>query len=87
MDKKIDQISVQKSNGGHNLLRLEQFLAISPYERTQLVLQKKVTFIDEDGEIISLTDGLKALVREVNERKTKSQTSSTDLPVNEKISS
>jgi hypothetical protein len=58
----IHKISVQVSTGGFNLLSVDDFLALSPFERTDLMIKKKITFFDEKGDPVSLTQGLKELV-------------------------
>jgi len=59
----IHKISIQVTSGGFNLVTIEEFLKFSPVERTDLILKKRISFLNEKGEVISLTQGLKELVQ------------------------
>jgi len=57
---KVHQIAIQKA-GGYNLMSKQEFLAMPLGERVQLMLQSKVQFLDELGEIIPVREALKVL--------------------------
>jgi hypothetical protein len=55
--KVVHHISV-KMGAGYNLLTVPQFMALPINERVQLVLQKKIQFLDDHGTTIPVSDGL-----------------------------
>lgn len=58
----LTSVSVQKA-GGHNLMSLAAFLALEPVERNALIIDKKVDFLDEEGNIIPVIQALQQLMR------------------------
>jgi hypothetical protein len=57
----IAQVALKKSDTDYEVITLFQFLTKSPVERTELVVGKKVEFIDYKGGKIPLLEGLKAI--------------------------
>jgi hypothetical protein len=55
----ITHVSVKKTEGGYNVLKIEDFVSLSIQERTELLIQKKIGFLDEYGENVPLLDGVK----------------------------
>jgi len=69
MSKTIYQVSVQKTKGGFNLMSIDEFLSIPALERMELAFKKKVTFLDENGDIIPPVEGMKILTEMVKNKK------------------
>ena len=57
----ISQISIKKSGGGYNYISVAEFLGKSLQERTSLIVQNKIIFLDESGEVIPILDAMKQL--------------------------
>lgn len=58
----LTSVSVQKASG-HNLMSLKEFLALEPVERNNLILDRKVDFLDELGNIIPVMEAIQQLMR------------------------
>ena len=56
----IVHVSVKKA-GGHNLLNFEQFMAMPLKERVELIMKKKVAFIDDAGGMIPVMEAMKLI--------------------------
>ncbi|MCS7005087.1 MAG: hypothetical protein NZM38_07150 [Cytophagales bacterium] len=69
MSRTIHQVSVQKTKGGFNLMTVEEFMEIPALERMELAFKKKVTFLDENGEIIPPAEGMKILTEMFKNKK------------------
>lgn len=61
--KPVHNISVQQPGGGHNLISPKDFLGLPSADRINLIMQGKVSFLDEDGNIIPSMDAVKSLVK------------------------
>lgn len=59
----IAQISVKRSDTDHEILTPQEFIKLSFTERTRLIQQRAVEFIDFNGEKVSLLAGMKELTR------------------------
>ncbi|WPP48432.1 hypothetical protein [Catalinimonas niigatensis] len=57
----IAQVAIKKSETDYEVITLFQFLKKSAIERTELVVGKKVEFIDYKGGKVPLLEGLKAI--------------------------
>lgn len=57
----IAQVAIKKSDTDYEVISLFQFLKKSVVERTELVVAKKVEFIDYQGSKVPLLEGLKAI--------------------------
>jgi len=55
----VSHVSIKVSDAGHNLLTLEEFACMSFDERMKLISSKSITFLDENGQKISLLDGVR----------------------------
>ncbi len=55
----ITHVSIKITGGGHNLMKIPEFANLPFEERMQLISERKITFLDEDGEIQPLLDGIK----------------------------
>ena len=53
----ITHVSEQKGSG-HNLMTVEQFIALPVNQRIELIFAQKVQFLDDRGEVVPLADGL-----------------------------
>jgi hypothetical protein len=60
--KPVHNVSVQKAGGGHNLVSPQEFLSLPSNERINLIMQGKVSFLDEDGNLLPSMDAIKTLV-------------------------
>jgi hypothetical protein len=61
--KPVHNISVQQAGGGHNLISPEEFVNLPSADKINLIMQGKVSFLDEDGNIIPSMDAVKSLVK------------------------
>lgn len=59
-DPAVHQVSVKKA-GGYNLISVQEFLAIPSGERTKLILEKMVQFLDQGGAIIPMLDAIRSI--------------------------
>lgn len=57
----VYKVAIQKSAGGYNMISPEEFMREPMAVRTQLILQKKVQFLDLLGNCIAPSQALKAL--------------------------
>jgi len=57
----IAQVSVKNSDTDYDLITLHEFLKKSAGERTELVMQKRIEFINYQGGKIPLLEALKAI--------------------------
>jgi len=56
----VHHISIQKMNG-YNLVTVKDFWDIAAPERMRMVLEKKIQFLDEDGNKIPPLDAVRSL--------------------------
>ena len=54
-------ISVKQSQGGYNLIDVNQFLQMDRGERMKLILERRVQFLDEAGGVIPVKQAIKML--------------------------
>lgn len=54
----IAHVSVRKASG-HNLLNFEQFMSLPLKERVDLIMKKKVAFLDDTGGKIPIMEAMK----------------------------
>lgn len=62
---RVHQVSVKKP-GGYNLLSVDSFLALPSNERTKLILERKIEFLDAQGVVLPLLEA----VRSINQART-----------------
>jgi hypothetical protein len=55
---KLAQVIIEKS-GGHNMMSVDEFKSIPTSKKIELALANKITFLDENGDIMPLTDGVR----------------------------
>ncbi len=60
IETRVYQIVIKKATG-YNLLSREQFAGLSLLERTNLLMERKVQFLNSKGEVIPLIEGVKNL--------------------------
>lgn len=56
----LAHVSVRMA-AGYNILPVEKFLEIPLSDRMELILQRKVGFLDERGQVLPTIEGLRAL--------------------------
>ncbi|HCX22556.1 MAG: hypothetical protein CMB80_04915 [Flammeovirgaceae bacterium] len=55
----IKHVSIKVSEGGHNLMEIEKFIEMSLTQRLQLLTEKRISFLDEDGNKVPLIEGVR----------------------------
>ena len=58
----VHHVSIKKA-GGYNLLSVPAFLALSSSERTKLILERKIEFLDAQGTVLPLLDAVRSITR------------------------
>ena len=53
----ITHVSEQKGSG-HNLMTVQQFIALPINQRIELIFAQKVQFLDDHGEVVPLAEAL-----------------------------
>jgi hypothetical protein len=59
---RLHQVSVRLA-GGHNLMSIDAFLALEARERNDLIIERRVEFVDEEGKVMALRDALQQLIQ------------------------
>jgi len=62
MQVNVHQVAIKKASG-FNLMSVKEFMSVAPSERTELILQKKVQFLNETGDVIPLQEAVRSIVR------------------------
>ena len=60
----VHQISI-KMKSGYNLISVEKYREIKPLERVQLVSQKKIQFLDIEGNMIPTLAAIKDINKHI----------------------
>ena len=56
----VHQVCVRKA-AGYNLMSVNEFLALPPTERTNLILQRRIEFLDDKGEPLPTLDAVRSI--------------------------
>ena len=67
----VTHVSIKVSDGGHNLITVDQFLDLPFDNRMKLLSTNSLTFLNEDGETIPLVEGVKYTVSLLRSRNQK----------------
>ncbi|GEM_PF-2815497 len=55
----VTHVSIKVTEGGHNLVKVEEFLDMAYDIRMKLLSTHSLTFLDETGNIVPLIEGVK----------------------------
>ncbi len=59
---RIVQVAIQKGGGGYNLVPLVEYKKMQSVVRINLIKEKKVQFIDEQGGVVPTVTALKSMI-------------------------
>ena len=60
IETEVCQIVIKKASG-YNLISRDEFISFSLLERTRLILEGKVQFLNHQGKVIPLAEGVRSL--------------------------
>ncbi|NJM93593.1 MAG: hypothetical protein HC842_02070 [Cytophagales bacterium] len=58
---RVFQIAVKVSDGGYNLISVNDFLKMPMMERMEMMLQKRIQYLDEVGNVIPILEATRQM--------------------------
>ncbi len=59
----IDRITL-KQQGGDKIMSVSEFLSINVVERTRLIFEKQVEFLDKEGNVLPSIDAVNSIIHD-----------------------